>query len=447
MIKGLLTYVLLTLSVVGFIGCDNLGDTLSDVDSPQSLSPSEDVKNDGFNKIILGYEVKFDGRQFNGQQTTFSYEVTRSSAAQASPNYFFLESPTCVDAPVAFQPTQSASMDTDGGLPGIRWNSPGISPGGTTTFSVTYVGDIPLGSVTASLKVGSSTESVEVLGACKGIPNLVNISGSVFVDAATVGTFDANETGFGNVTVHLLDVNGIVAKSTTTAADGSYLFQVAPGVYSIDVPASTSTGDFNENLYAYFNSTSIIPLNLGLVSANSSGNDFGFEPDDATITSDLKSGIIATQTETAAWWSRAFASAIKGTGKPTYNEIELEEFLGEVEELLLAEIFQFDEANLLVDALTILSRPIRSDDELLQRELLAAELNHVAGLGSTSPEFDLALFAYAESDWVTRFGGASKTMGEGTLGKTMLRSTTLVSAYNDSGTGSGSGSLKRGKSD
>ena len=447
MMKGLFTYVLLTLSVVGLIGCDNLGDTLSDVDSPRSLAPSTDVTNDGINKTILGYKLEFDARQYNGQQTTFSYEVTRSSLAQASPSYFFLESPTCVAAPVALQPTQSASMDTEGGLPGVRWNSPGISPGATVTFSVTYNGDIPLGSVSASLKVGSSTESVEVFGACKGIPTLVNLSGSVFVDAAAVGTFDANETGFGNVTVHLLDGNGNVVKSTTTAADGSYLFQEAPDVYSLDVPASTSTSDFNENLYAYFNSTSTIPLNLGLVSANSSGNDFGFEPDDATITSDLKSGTIATQTETAAWWSREFASVIKGTGKPAYNEIELEEFLREIEELLLPQIFQFDGSDLLGDALTILSRPIRSDDELLQRELLAAELNHVAGLGSTNPEFDLAVFAYAESDWVTKFASASKTIGEASFGKTLLRSTTLLAAYNDSGTGSGSGSLKRGQSE
>lgn len=448
MIRSLFTYVLVIVSVVGFAGCDNLGDTLTDVDSPGATAVVRGADNEGINKNILGYEVEFAGSLYNGQQTTFSYKVTRPPSSQASPNYFFLESPACAAAPVSFHPTQSASIDTEGGLSGIRWNSPGISPAATATFSVTYNGDIPVGSISIFMKVGSSTESDQLDGACKGIPNLVNISGSVFVDAMSNGLFDANETGFGKVTVDLLDGNGKYVESKTTAADGSYLFQVAPGVYSLDVPASTSSvTDFNENLYAYFIPTSPTPIPPGLISTNSTENDFGFEPDDATITTDLKSGTIATNTETAAWWSREFANVIKGKGKPAYDVLELNGFLIEIGDLLLPQIFQFNGADALSDALTILSRPIRSDDEMLQRELLAAELNHVAGLGSTSSEFDLAVLAFAESDWVSKFGPASKTVGEEALGKTMLRSTTLLAAFNDSGTGSGGGSLKRGQSE
>ena len=59
-----------------------------------------------------------------------------------------------------------------------------------------------------------------------------------FLDLDADGIQDGGETGLAGVTVNLLDSGGSTVASTTTAADGSYLFTlIAPGDYS--GPANT----------------------------------------------------------------------------------------------------------------------------------------------------------------------------------------------------------------
>lgn len=60
------------------------------------------------------------------------------------------------------------------------------------------------------------------------------VTGTVFRDFDRDGTLDAGDTGIANVTVSLLDAGNTVIATTTTAADGSYLFAgVAAGSYSV----------------------------------------------------------------------------------------------------------------------------------------------------------------------------------------------------------------------
>ncbi|MBX3401689.1 MAG: DUF11 domain-containing protein [Gemmataceae bacterium] len=62
----------------------------------------------------------------------------------------------------------------------------------------------------------------------------VPVSGMVFIDTNRNGERDANETPLPGVLIELLDSNGAVVASTTTDADGSYLFpNVFPGDYTI----------------------------------------------------------------------------------------------------------------------------------------------------------------------------------------------------------------------
>lgn len=62
----------------------------------------------------------------------------------------------------------------------------------------------------------------------------VPVSGMVFIDTNRNGERDANETPLSGVLIELFDSNGAVVASTTTDADGSYLFpNVFPGDYTI----------------------------------------------------------------------------------------------------------------------------------------------------------------------------------------------------------------------
>ena len=447
--RNFFTYVLLGLAVIGVAGCDNMGDTLSDVDSSGSPALASEVDEDGINKTILGYEVNFSSRTYDGEQTTFSYKVTRPNSGTAAPNYFFLESPECAGEPVSFQPSPSGGMYIEDDLEGIRWTSTGIAPGATATFSVTYDGEIHPGIVLVGLKVGYNEEHRKLLGACKSSPYRFNLSGSVFIDGDGLGTFDsAVETGFGNVTVKLFDHNDNFLRSTKTADDGSYLFQVAKGDYTIKVLESTPhPDDFNEQLYTYFDPFGATDIPVYDVCEDAPNNNFGFAPDDKKIAADLKSGTIPTTAEKVTWWTREFRFAIKGIGNPRLSTAELTGFLEAVEDLRLPEIFDFDDSDPFGDAFEILNRPAKSEQDQLERELLAAELNFVAGFGSNTREFDLAVFAFAESDWLVRFGSTAKLSGDAAFAKALLASTTMLKSYNDSGTGTGSGrgSLKRGE--
>ena len=64
-----------------------------------------------------------------------------------------------------------------------------------------------------------------------------SLAGSVFVDANDNGVFDPGETPIANVPVRLQgtdDVGNFIGITTTTAADGSYLFDnLSPGIYQV----------------------------------------------------------------------------------------------------------------------------------------------------------------------------------------------------------------------
>ena len=67
-----------------------------------------------------------------------------------------------------------------------------------------------------------------------------SLLGTVVLDSNGNHMIDSGDQGFAGVEVDLLDVNGIVIASTTSAADGSYSFSnLAPGTYGIQMVAPT----------------------------------------------------------------------------------------------------------------------------------------------------------------------------------------------------------------
>ena len=77
---------------------------------------------------------------------------------------------------------------------------------------------------------GESNQTVDA-----GVVQKAHIGDYVFEDSNGNGIQDGGETGLGGITVNLLDSQGNVVASTTTAPGGAYGFDVAPGTYSIQV--------------------------------------------------------------------------------------------------------------------------------------------------------------------------------------------------------------------
>src|SRR6266545_467947 len=83
---------------------------------------------------------------------------------------------------------------------------------------------------TVALSVGAGSTGTANLGDRRQ----GSVSGSVFKDLNGNGTQDTGESGLGGVTIQLLDSNGTVIATTTTAGDGSYIFTgVTPGSYTV----------------------------------------------------------------------------------------------------------------------------------------------------------------------------------------------------------------------
>lgn len=72
-----------------------------------------------------------------------------------------------------------------------------------------------------------------------------DISGTVYEDADNNGDLEDGETGFGEITVTLLDADGNEVATTTTNDDGSYLFEHVAGGSDYKVVSGTPDGDYD----------------------------------------------------------------------------------------------------------------------------------------------------------------------------------------------------------
>lgn len=98
-----------------------------------------------------------------------------------------------------------------------------------------------------------------------------NISGTVYEDGDNSGDMEAGEDTFGGITVTLYDADGNVVATTTTNADGSYLFEHVPGGADYTVVSGDPSGDYaaNENAGGY---------SISDLSSDVTDVDFGFVP-------------------------------------------------------------------------------------------------------------------------------------------------------------------------
>lgn len=129
------------------------------------------------------YVVIYNGSTFNGIQTTFTYTVSGTSQPPAL-SHFNLSLPDCTPAfdLVSFSPSDAVSLGVDPttGVDGIKWDLP-LGESETRTYSLTFLGFVAEGFITAAVKNGNSFFTVNVGGPSCAQPGL-SVEKSVSVD-------------------------------------------------------------------------------------------------------------------------------------------------------------------------------------------------------------------------------------------------------------------------
>lgn len=340
-----------------------------------------------------GYTVRFDGRQYDGEFTTFSYTVTGTGADHAL-SHFALELPSCAPDLYTSSPDGGiVGVNPLTGLYGVKWEL-SLAVDGSRGYSVTFAGDVPLGVITATVKAGTEIGLVEIAGPCGGF----EISGVVYVDADSNGALDgADESGLQNVTVTLVDANGGI-QTELTDSGGFYSFRRIAGTYTVEVEAATPAIDYNEELFGSFDVTG--PTSLVVeVGPDAFNNNFGFEPRSDEIILDLETGVLLTDGESVKFWKGELRSAMNnGKGNSVYDAATLLGFVSQLQALFLDDPFAFTPGNELQEALDILNDNTKDSVIQLKKELLAAELNEVSGKGLIGADgLQLAILSWAES--------------------------------------------------
>ena len=105
---------------------------------------------------INNYDVEFVGRNVEKTdgvtRTTFHYKVS-GTGKSSDLEKFFLQVPSCAGVPTSWEPVQSSKLDSKG----ITWNIE-IGKDESKNFSMTFVGDIPLGVIESSITRNAKRE-------------------------------------------------------------------------------------------------------------------------------------------------------------------------------------------------------------------------------------------------------------------------------------------------
>ncbi len=379
------------------------------------------------NSVTIGeYVVHFKGtsKQMVEEEvvsTTFTYSVG-GKGETAQLDSFYLGVPVeCAGEPLSWTPSQSAKLEDNR----LKWNS-SISKDGAQEFSITYSGDVDYGLVEAIVVRGGIEYSEMVVGPCAGAYDL---TGHVFIDANENGIQENSESGIEGYTV-VLEQDGYSAEAITDA-DGFYSFRVVDGDYKVGILDNPLEDQYYTAVFSGKKDVNV-PEDLSA--------DFGYKALTAKMTEDFEDGDIILTTASAREWGQQFKMA--GKKNSSFTQQEVIDLLEEVEGLLLDIPFDFGN-NKINAALNILTKPIKTEEDLFLQQLLAAELNYIYGRGAVDSsgnlkdDFNFALIKYAEAKAVGETSGAADALS---LTTTALRTISsgdskVLSAFNDNGSG------------
>ncbi len=366
----------ISLTLVLFVGC-SLEESPTSAPAPRFPATGKDAATYTISQAFPGFQVSYTGRSVANGNTTFSYSVSGIADGPAL-SQLVLQIPACAGALVASSPNGGVvGPDQQSGLNGIKWGDVSVSNGQTQTYSISFAGDLPEGLIRVSAKVGSDIGRTILPGPCQGFW----VSGSVFVDHDSSGTRDqADEPGIvADVTVTLIDSDGNV-RTDITDANGAYSILALDGAHVLTVTSSTPASDFNEELFDSFAPTNATVRNL-VISADTPGNDFGFEPKAKQIATEIELGILVTNGLDRGFWIKVVRAVSRGGTYGGFDATEVLGFLAQIETMAFPDPYAFTDGNEFAQALAILTDASKVPVDLLYRELFVTELNDAAGRG------------------------------------------------------------------
>ena len=412
---------ILILMLAGLTACSDSRDPVS----PGSDAHKSVVDAVGDPTDLDNFVVTFDGRTFDGQQTTFQWTVAGTGEGPDL-RYFAVELPECAPEPSAYSPTEGAQYYYFDGPDAytLKW-SLGLGSGDTVgrQYSITFPGNVSQGTV-RGLFNNSVLQVLDIPGPCAGNSEIFTISGSVFIDADADGVRDAAEGGLGNVAVDVSGDGG--SESVLTDADGYWSVERFAGTWTVTVDTLGHPEAFNPALDQSFDATTAVSREV-TVGPDAMDLDFGFNPSVEAILEDVEQGVIQSSGESVKWWKRQFQPAVGLSNNPhafpetpngkrtpprpdRYDPETLLGFLTAIEGLYLPLPYAFTPGDELDSAFRMLLHHPADDYEDLYRELLVTELNLVSGRGlvGVDPALQDALVSWGESLLVLSVEDAAK---------------------------------------
>ena len=276
------------------------------------------------------------------------------------------------------------------------------------------------------------------------------VSGVVFEDATFDSVYDGIEWGIGGVVMELNDGTGTVATATTDFL-GQFQMEAPAGNYTVHLSLTGYPDDFNADLAAHFEATTVLSRSVTLGPA-STDNHFGFTPLAEQLAEDVTTGVLPSNGLSLDYWTKVFRRALIeeqsdrqangheggngggggwGHGENFFTGDDLLVFTDLIEGYYLFEPYQFPDGSEYQAVYDILKNKPRTIDGKLYRELLVTELNFAAGRGLID-EADIlgVLISWGES----LLAEESKSLDKGRRGDKEF-ALTLFEAINTGGGG------------
>jgi hypothetical protein len=312
---------------------------------------------------------------------------------------------------VSYSPPDGANYGVNAnGINGVEWGV-GYDDNPDLYYSVTFAGNMPAGNVRSQVTRGGFNYVAGLTGPCEGT---FTVSGFVFTDTNQDGSKGGSELGVANVSVKLS--GGESPEFVKTDSDGAYTFTVSEGSYTVSVDAVTADTDYNESLYRDWEPTNAQSKGV-TIGPNSTGNDFGWEPNVDGIVARIDSGDLPTTGQSYKWWRKEFLRVINHQHNTAYTEAQLLGLIGTIEGYALLDEYNFTPGHELQEVYDILNNHAFEEDndgssvtvsaklgdqgrhdewQLLLRELLTFELNHVSGRGPADTQLRTVLINWGE---------------------------------------------------
>lgn len=334
----------------------------------------------------VGWSITYLGCSESEETSTYTYEVYVASEEKDLSHWVLSVEEDNFPVSVSGNWTIEFGLDPTTGVYGIKWDD-GQDKGTSQVYSVTYMGACSEQTSEYSVKGGTYYAIAEIVGPGTAVVSeSYQIDGMVWLDVNGNGNYDPDEPTFSGVSITRESADGSLYY-TQTDSTGYYTFtNVTEGDHLISIESDTSdTLDFNEQLASYFdsyNSSSTVSINGFDETLN-----FGYMLNTYAILEDLDESdpdadgfTFAGEGRTIGFWKHQHSVAIKGKGRAHIDSTTLLEYLNNIEEFWLANPFNFG-TNKFSNSFSILKNTTSDANELMLKQLLGTELNHMHGIG------------------------------------------------------------------